>query len=370
MKSSFRAFLLTCVCAASIAAPADAATVAHIEAAAAEDLVPAQVAIGGRATTAPDIAGWAWQWPGLYFETAFAGREAVFDVGPGATILHVHVDGRTAATLVKPAPGLYRLSGLGNGPHILRIQAATENQAGPNRFGGIFLPAGSQALPPPLRARRIEFVGDSHTVGYGNLSARRECSADEVWATTDNTRAYGPLLAARYGADYRVNAISGRGIVRNYGGLAADTLPLAYPWLLFDHSVRDNGDRDWQPHVVVIALGTNDFSTPLAPGERWKTREALHADYERGYVAFVQSLRQRYPDARFAIWATGAPGDEVREASSHVVDALRRAGETRVDFVPVEGLAMDGCDWHPSQADHRRIAGVLAGYLDRLQPWP
>ena len=370
MKTPFHLLLLACACAASIASPARAATVARVDAKAPVDLVPAQVAIGGRVATPPGSGGWTWQWPGLYFETAFAGREAFFEVGAGASILHVEVDGRTAATLDRPTPGLYRLSGLADHrPHILRIQAATENQAGPNRFDGIFLPAGSQPLPPPLRERRIEFIGDSHTVGYGNLSPRRECSEAVVWSTTDNTRAYGPLLAARYGADYRVNAISGRGVVRNYDGMAAATLPQAYPFALFDgHTpVADDG---WQPQVVVLALGTNDFSTALHAGERWPDRAALRADYEATYAAFLRSLRARYPAAYLLVWSTGLHDGEIRAAAGHVVEALRRDGEARIGYVPVDGLAMDGCHAHPSLADHARIAGLLRAHLDaQPQVW-
>ncbi len=190
-----------------------------------------------------------------------------------------------------------------------------------------------------MRERRIEFIGDSHTVGYGNLSPRRECSESEVWATTDNTRAYGPLLAARYGADYRVNAISGRGVVRNYDGMDVATLPQAYPFALFDGRtpVADDG---WRPQVVVIAPGTNDFSTPLRAGERWKDRAALHADYERGYVAFVQALRTRYPHARIVLWSTDLFDGEIRSEVERVLVRLQQAGETRTSFIPVGGLEM------------------------------
>ena len=366
MKNTFHALLLACTCAAAFVAPARAASVARVNAPTMEGLAQAHFAIGGRVATTPGSGGWTWQWPGLYFETAFAGSEAVFEVGAGATILHVDVDGRRAATLARPAPGLYRISGLaGNRPHILRIQAATENQAGPNHFGGIFLPASSQRLSPPLRERRIEFIGDSHTVGYGNLSPRRECSEAEVWATTDNTRAFGPQLARRYGADYRVNAISGRGVVRNYGGMAADTLPQAYPYALFDRSARA-GDEDWHPQVVVIALGTNDFSTPLAPGEAWKDRQALHSDYQRAYVAFVRSLHARHPDARFVLWSTDLFDGEIRAQVERVVALLQADGAFPVSYLPVAGLQMSGCHGHPSLDDHARIADLLAAHIDAL----
>lgn len=333
------------------------------------DHVQAPLSVSGRVVVLEGEAGVRQQWPGVYYQTAFRGDDVAFVVGPGEVILHVHVDGQLMETLVKPS-GTYRIDGLSPGEHVVRVAVATESQAGPNHFGGFLLPANATPLPVPASGRRIEFIGNSHTVGYGNISASRECSDAEVWATTDNAQAFGPLLANRYGADYRVNAISGRGIVRNYDGGTGDTSPQAYPYLLFDHSLADD-DGEWQPQLIVMALGTNDFSTPLKPDERWETREALRADYVATYVAFVQSLRSRYPQAYFVLWATNGAEGEIRAQVIKVVAELHRTGEERVDFVPVDDLVMEGCHWHPSQADHRHIADVLERHLEAMpaSPW-
>ena len=330
------------------------------------DYTPAPLSVAGRVApvSAEGSGGVSHQWPGVYFETSFRGDSVAFRTGPGEVILHVQVDGKPVQTLLKPV-GAYRISGFGQGEHVVRIDVATESQAGANRFGGFLLPPGATPLPAKERTRRLEFIGDSHTVGYGNISASRECTEAEVWATTDNTRAYGPRVASHYGADYRVNAISGRGIVRNFDGGAGDTLPQAYPYVLFDHSVRDT-DTTWQPQVVVMALGTNDFSTPLKAGEPWKTRKALQEAYVQTYVEFVQSLHAHYPQARFVLWATDGAEGEIRAQVVKVVEQLQKAGETRVDFVPVDGLAMEGCHWHPSLADHQLIADKLIQRIDTI----
>lgn len=329
----------------------------------------APMLVDGRvAPASAEAGGVRYQWPGVSFETAFRGDGVLFSVGPGDVILHVSVDGALQQTLVRPS-GHYRVAGLGDGEHRVRIDVATESQAGANVFGGFLLPPGARPVPARARTRRIEFIGDSHTVGYGNLSERRDCSVDEVWSTTDNTRAFGPVVARHFDADHRIHAISGRGIVRNYDGGVGDTLPQAYPYVLFDHSVAD-ADADaavaWQPQVVVIALGTNDFSTPLKADERWASREALQADYRRTYVAFVQSLLARYPQASFVLWATDGADGEIRAQVVQVVEQLRNAGETRIAFVPVDGLEMAGCHWHPSREDHVRIADALIRALEAM----
>lgn len=366
---SFALSLAMLLFAGSVPAQAAEPSVSPVVDGAGVDAVPAPLTVGGRAASVD--GGLAYQWPGVHFQTRFSGDGVLFEVGQGDVVLHVEADGARIATLRKPAPGRYRIAGLGPDEHRVRIDAATESQSGPSRFGGFLLPPGSVPLAPPQAARRIEFIGDSHTVGYGSASDGRDCSDAQVWETTDNTLAFGPRLAAAYGTDYRVNAISGRGIVRNYGGMPGDTLPQAYPWLLFDHSVRETEPADWQPQLVVVALGTNDFSTPLAAGERWATRQALHEDYERTYVGFVQTLRARYPQAYFLLWATDLADGEIATETGKVAAALRRDGDDRIGFATVAGLAMDACHWHPSAADHRRIAEVLARHVDAVPGlWP
>ncbi len=330
-------------------------------------LTPLAMHIGGRVQATGDGTSsiYAYQWPGTYFDTGFTGQNVYFQLGTGDVILHVDVDGQVLPPMVKPASGLYHIAGLTAGHHSVSIQVASESQAGPNHFGGFFGPAGTSGVVFVPSGREIEFIGDSHTVGYGNISTTRDCTTDQVWATTDDTQAFGPVTAAHYHADYRVNAISGRGIVRNYNGFAADHLPEAYPYLLFDKAIKD-ADVSWQPQVVVIALGTNDFSTPLRAEEQWKTRDDLHADYEKTYVTFIHALRTRYPGAYFVLWGTDMANGEIEAEEQKVVDQVKAAGETRITFLPVNNLAFSGCHAHPSTADDQTISNLLVKTIDQV----
>jgi lysophospholipase L1-like esterase len=306
---------------------------------------------------------YTYQWPGVYFEAAFQGPKVYFEVGAGAAILRVLVDDQPVTTLRSPAPGFYEIANLAQQKHTVRVEVLTESQAAPNVFGGFLVSKGARPLPAASRARQIEFIGDSHTVGYGNTSATRNCSEDDVWKTTDNSQTFGPKVARHYGADYQVNAISGRGIVRNYGGSGGDHLPQAYPYVLLDHSARYE-DRAWHPRVIVIALGTNDFSTALTPTEQWKSRDELHADYEATYLRFLGTLRSRNPEAFIVIWATDMAEGEIEAEAGKVVKQFQAGGDKRITFVPIDGLAMTGCNWHPSIADDDTIADTLMRVID------
>jgi lysophospholipase L1-like esterase len=315
------------------------------------------------ATTGGRVHDFTYQWPGIYFEATFSGTAVFFKIGPGDAILHVRVDDEPVATLVKPAAGAWQVQGLQSGTHTIRIEVASENQAAPASFRGFALAPNGKALASRQRARQIEFIGDSYTVGYGNISPKRECTTDEVWATTDASQGFGPIVARHYDADYQINAISGRGIVRNWDGTPGDPLPVAYPFVLFDKKTTYRDDK-WRPQVIVIELGTNDFSTALHAHERWQSRDELHADFEATYVRFVQQLRAKHPKAFFILMASDGAEGEIQAEARKVMSQLQAAGERRIDFIPMNALAMTGCHHHPSTADDRTVADSLIRFID------
>ena len=316
---------------------------------------PLPLNIGGRVAPAPD-GGYDFGWPGVYFEGRFAGPSVEVAVNTGAEHLAVSVDGVRKAELTQSGETRLKFDALGPGEHVVRLDKLTESQTGSARFEGFFVGAqgGTQgkALPAQVRQRRIEFIGDSHTVGYGVRSPRRDCTQQQVHDLTDTSLAFGPILARRLEADYRIEAFSGRGVVRNYNGLApGETLPVLFPRLIPGQAEpRVAAGDPWKPDVVVIGLGTNDFSTPLNPGEPWADEAALRKAYRDSYVAFVQGLKTSRPGARFFLIQGDSFVDDVAEVAS-------RVGATAVRITDMERGA---CDWHPSVADQQMMA-------DRLQ---
>ncbi|NHK29107.1 SGNH/GDSL hydrolase family protein [Parvularcula flava] len=326
-----------------------------------EMATPLPVYIGGRVVDAG--AHWKRQWPGTYFETAFEGREAYIEIGDGDVMLNVIVDAGQPVRLIKPEAGLYRISGLADGTHSLKVQVISESQAGATAIGSVYT-TGSYT-PLKTRGPQIEFIGDSHTVGYGNTSTTRDCTQEDVWLTTDTSQGPAGVIAGHYGADYQVNAISGRGIVRNYDGGAGDTLPAAYPFALLNDDTTYEPEG-WAPEVVVISLGTNDFSTELKPEEKWATRDALQQDFASTYVAFVEMLHERYPGASFILWATDLADGEIAAMGEAVADEVVAAGDIDITFISIPGLAMSGCHYHPDTADAGRIADQVIAEIDLI----
>jgi lysophospholipase L1-like esterase len=320
--------------------------------------------IGGRvvAVSADDPAqGYRHQWPGTYFEGRFKGTEVHLRLNDEVNKFNVYVDGQLVNTPSRPGEGDILLGPFTPGEHTIRAEKLSESFDAA-QFTGFFVADAANVLPAPEESpREIEFIGDSYTVGYGNTSPTRICPGDQVWATTNTQLAFGPLTAKHFSAEYRINAISGRGVVRNYNGGDGLHLPQAYPYTVAPQMVET---ADWRPQIIVIGLGTNDFSTPLHGGEVWTTRDELHSDYEQTYVQFVQDLRAKNPQAFFILMATDQANGEIQSEVKKVLAALRAAGESRIDFLPMNGLAFSGCDWHPSTADDTQVASSLINFID------
>lgn len=324
---------------------------------------PLPLHIGGRVAMDPDGV-LTFGWPGVYFEGRFEGTGVTVRLDAARDHLRLLVDGEEKAVLREPGRLDLTFSDLPPGAHLVRLEKLTENQAGSSRFLGFYPVGETVPLAPQPRARRIEFIGDSFTVGYGNTSPGRDCGAEQVHNLTDTQQAFGPVLARRLDADYRINAWSGFGVVRNYAGNAPElSLPAIYPRLVpAEPAPLDPATDGWSPQLIVINLGTNDFSTPLKPGEAWPDDAALRAAYRERYLAFVAELHARHPDARFVLMG----GPTFAADVDQITAALNAETSGLAVSAPFDGLDLMACDWHPSLADEAKLAAVVEAAIGTL----
>ena len=89
--------------------------------------------------------------------------------------------------------------------------------------------------------------------GFGDRSTTPTCTFEDEHATTDTQQAYPALVAKHFGADYQINASSGRGLLRNVTEIRGDPgLVALYPYVFSDLTGRYD-DPAWRPQIVVIA---------------------------------------------------------------------------------------------------------------------
>ncbi len=327
--------------------------------------VPLDMHVGGRVVKEQASGALVYQWPATYFEARFAGPRLKLKIGRSKSAYRLILDGRIHSEIRAPTGEWLTYDGLGAGEHRVRLEKMSETQRVPETFYGFRVPRRSNARPAPTYKRRMEFIGDSFTVGYGNVSVKARCNDEEVFETTNSSAAFPILVAKRFGADYRVHAFSGKGMVRNYRGLGrTPTLPQMYDSPLFDgRTVPDSSG--WRPGVVVVTLGINDFSTPLSPEARWSSREELRLDYRRTYAEFVGMIHGRYPQATIVLVAPNSLDDELATQLEAVRSGLSaKIPPAQLRFVRISSKN-EGCNGHPSAAEHSRISEVLVNSLER-----
>jgi lysophospholipase L1-like esterase len=308
-----------------------------------------------------------YSWPGIYFEGRIRGTGVGIVLNDSAADYEVQVDGATVATLVTPGQTTRWVNGLTDAEHTVRLVKRNESQWISSEFGGfVAAPGGAILTKPTARSRQIEFIGDSLTVGYGNTSTTRDCTNDQVSRTTNTDVSYGALTARRLSADYQINAFSGKGMVRNYNG----SDPGNHYRTFYDRALLNvAGDvwnpGTWRPQLVVVYLGTNDFSTALNPGEQWATTDSLVAAYRTAYIDFLQKLRTRY-GAGTTLVAVGA--GSFADYVQQVVQERVNAGDGRVHYWSIDGSGLDflGCHWHYSTRDHQIVADRLNTFVGSL----
>lgn len=324
---------------------------------------------GGRVLVTTGATGdtrYEYSWPSVYFETAFHGDSLTLKFDDDQNNFQLIVDGAAPIAINKPGKQDYTVPNLTSGKHLVRLEKISETQSSTGRFLGFYSDDKPAALPN--RKRKIEFIGDSYTVGYGNVSPSRECDNEQLFNTTNSQLSFGPLTAKHFNADYQINASSGFGIVRNYNGTSPDKSLIAlYPFTL--HHNQFIYTSNWQPQVIVIGLGTNDFSTPLNAGERWKAREELQQDYVYKYTEFVKSLYRKNPNAEFVLMASTNSEGEIANQVGKVLENLKRGGMKKIDSIIFSGLDAQGCHWHPSAKDDKLLADLIIKHLNSKKVW-
>jgi len=331
------------------------------------DPVNPGVLLVGRFDTS-DPAGPKFAWSTSAIKANFQGTGiSVTLKSTGDNWFNVILDGRVLAPVNVPAGSsspVVLASGLTNGSHTIELVRRTEAWLGEVQFLGFNVSGGSLLAPPAPSARRIEFIGDSITCGYGN-----EGTSQYQSFTPKNENAYlayGAMTARLLGADPVTVCWSGKGVVRNYGGDTSELMPALYQRIL-PYSATPAWDAGkWTPQVAVINLGTNDFSVGIPD----------KAAFTAAYSAFVGKLRSQYPQAH--IYCAMGPmlnGDNLtsaRDFINTVVTQKNSAGDGKVHYIefPMQDASNGyGEDWHPSVKTHELMANQLAAAIRKDLGW-
>lgn len=231
---------------------------------------------------------------------------------------------------------------------------------------------GEQPRPTSAKKRRLEFIGDSITCGYGNEG---QWMVDVFNTTQENPwDAYAAITARALDADYHLICWSGIGIISNWTDLEVPNedwlMPALYPYTdkAGDLSLGNNPEQ-WEntsfiPDSIIINLGTNDNSYTKSIPERV-------AVFAAKYYEFLKQVRRCNPTSEL-LCTLGAMGQELCPAIKEQVDRLIVEGDQKLHYMAFDvqkSEDMIGADWHPSKLTHQRMASKLEGKLREIMDW-
>ncbi len=233
----------------------------------------------------------------------------------------------------------------------------------------------------PSKKRRIEWIGDSFLVGYGNLVSIEPSTEGNPTTgfhaiNQDGYLAFGAITSRILRADFSCVGVSGRGVYRNFDKTESGTLPKIYSKIYPDNGLEKEYTFSFNPHLIVIAIGKNDFGGELnIPPD---ITDSLR--FVKTYLKFLELVTQKNPTTRIVLAVGGGLTDFsprslkrlsrfkswVKEVKS---EADKKFSNTFGFFEFQPQKPPYGEDWHPTVISQQKFADEITPYLIKFMGW-
>ena len=259
------------------------------------------------------------------------------------------------------------ISAATDGIHSIKIFKATEAHTGPvfiQKVTGKNLISIAEPEAP-----LIEFIGNSITCGAASDPSEVPCGQGEYHDQHNAYYAYGPRLGRALGVNYMLSSVSGIGIYRNWNS-NGPAMPDVYEKT--DFQARGNRNWNfltWQPKVVSIALGTNDYSDGDGKSPRLPFDSA---GFVKPYIGFVKLVKSKYPSAQIALLSSPMLNGIRRTTLQNCLTAVKKnidalyPNDKPVALHFFQPMTAKGCTGHPSVEDHAVLANELEPFFKKL----
>lgn len=335
-----------------------------------------------------DGAGPKASWPGSRVVIRFEGTDLTVRLDdelaadkPGPSEWDATIDGaiQPKFTLVRGPQDYAVAKGLVPGVHVVELYKRSESQVGVTQLLGVDYHGGKLLAPPPPPPRRIEIIGDSSATAFGVDGIGPTCAgANDAAAYESFRESWGAILGTTFGADVHGTSYSGKGLLKNIWRPDTEVMPRLFTRANPEDDASTFDLSSWQPNVVVVMIGGNDFDV----GQPVDDGPATLDEFTTAYEGFVATLRGAYPDAQVYLALSPTLSDDqplgrasrtnVKAAIAAVVSSRSSAGDTRV-YASEPGVAtpaeITGCDGHGGAAFHVRVAQELAASIGPKVGW-
>ncbi|MBQ5318443.1 MAG: GDSL family lipase [Oscillospiraceae bacterium] len=252
----------------------------------------------------------------------------------------------------------------------VKIRIVKLSEAAFSKSGIVRINADGVISPTTPSSRRMEFIGDSITCGFG---IEGKCAEENFRTATENPYInYASKTARSFGAEYNLISWSGIGVYSS----STHTDEINDSWLmpmLYDYTdISIEGNIGIENHiewdfgrfsadVVVINLGTNDnFYTKEIP-------ERVDG-FKSAYEKFVRNVRKKNPTAHI-ICALGMMGAELYPA---IEETVRKIDDDKIYALKFD-VQLDedgiGSEKHPNYVTHNKAALRLSKKISEITSW-
>jgi lysophospholipase L1-like esterase len=252
--------------------------------------------------------------------------------------------------------------------HVLKIFKLTEAQNGNIAISHII---GEEILPAidTFNKIKIEFIGNSITCGMGMDTTEIPCGQGKWYDQHEGYHSFAGRTGRGLKLQYMISAVSGIGIYRNWN-TDGPTMPEVYESAYLNKdSLRRWDFSTYQPDLVSICLGTNDFSagdgsTPRAQFDSVR--------FEQAYVNFVRNIYGHYPSTQVLLQTSpmlGAVQDDLLYRCLMRIATQLNADDSKrkpVEILRFDPMIPGGCDYHPSFEDHVRLSFQLQSFINKF----
>lgn len=320
----------------------------------------AHIASMGRAHTNTDQSV-SFGYPGVSFFINFEGKSLSLNAysSSNQSYLDVIVDGKSS--VIKLQSSLQTIPLVSNeksGKHSVQIIHRTETWQGIVTLKQ-FSTDGKFLTPPILPQRKILVLGDSVTSG----EAIERIATDKKNSSWWNPRlSYGMLVAKELNAQVHLVSFGGRGLIRSWNNKTDEqNLPDFYQRIIADAAYPASWNHtEYDPNLVIIAIGTNDFSQSIPDNETFIT----------AYANFLSTITSNHKHAQIVL-TEGAilSGERKITLIKFIAELTKRVNNSRIHLVTVSHYPGDETDGHPTKQQHAAMAKELTPQLQKIMQW-
>ena len=325
----------------------------------------------------PSGSGIAFEVTGTYARVKIVGDDTTAGrITEGCARIGIYLNGRRVIDRLVTQPEEVITIFAGEKTQSAKIAVVKLSECAMSTVGIAEIQTDGKPVPLPEKERKIEFIGDSITCGYGvDLEDPETAFRTD---TEDVTKAYAYQTAKMLDADYSMVSYSGYGIFSGYTESGernkAERVPPYYEKVGFSYAKPlgelELSDISWDfaafcPDLIVVNLGTNDDSYCDGIKER---EEA----YSRAYAEFLETIRKNNPNAHI-LTVLGLMGERLCPAmQAGVLLYQEKTGDENISsFGLKEQSEQDGrvSSYHPTERSHTKAAKALTEKIRTDMGW-